>query len=343
MSRSIEIDIFRALGLLLIVLAHVNCPPILHELRSFDVPIMVMCSGLALSYSMEGHKQESYLRFICRRSLRLIVPVWFFLTVYFLFYFLLRLIVTHHSDIPWNSLLRSYLFLNDGFVRYVWIIRVFLLVMIVTPLIFKVTITLKKGLFCLCVLVILLFVDLLETIHLHDSFALFLFNEYLLYLIGYSVLLAFGIRLGMSNNVGKVCNNRLCTFFVLYLIVVLFVFSMKGTSSQFLSHDLKYPPHSLFLLYGITGGGFLWFWVNKILENSRIREAGVIRFLAWIGQNTIWLYLWHIPIKECVNHLCDNWLLRYVLIIFFSLIVYGIQYELVLHSKIGFFVRYFKG
>lgn len=44
-KRYIYIDYLKVLGLLLVILAHVNCPSPLMQVRSFDVPLLVFVSG----------------------------------------------------------------------------------------------------------------------------------------------------------------------------------------------------------------------------------------------------------------------------------------------------------
>lgn len=44
-NRLIFIDYLKLLGLMCIILAHVCTNPIIMQLRSFDVPLMVMISG----------------------------------------------------------------------------------------------------------------------------------------------------------------------------------------------------------------------------------------------------------------------------------------------------------
>ena len=61
-------------------LAHIGPPAALFQLRSFDVPLMIFVSGL--SYS--GRQVVGYASFVRKRLGRLLIPLYFFLTVYFL-------------------------------------------------------------------------------------------------------------------------------------------------------------------------------------------------------------------------------------------------------------------
>ena len=48
-KRYIYIDYLKVLGLLLVILAHVNCPSPLMQVRSFDVPLLVFVSGILVT------------------------------------------------------------------------------------------------------------------------------------------------------------------------------------------------------------------------------------------------------------------------------------------------------
>lgn len=48
-ERDLSIDLMRAIGLLCVILAHVNPPATLMQIRCFDVPLMLFVSGLVFS------------------------------------------------------------------------------------------------------------------------------------------------------------------------------------------------------------------------------------------------------------------------------------------------------
>jgi len=75
-----EVDLLRFIGISMFFLAHIGPPAALFQLRSFDVPLMIFVSGL--SYS--GRQVVGYASFVRKRLGRLLIPLYFFLTVYFL-------------------------------------------------------------------------------------------------------------------------------------------------------------------------------------------------------------------------------------------------------------------
>ncbi len=126
--RDRRVDILRFIGLAMIILAHVSPPPLLFQLRNFDVPLMVLLS--AISYGLSYKATETYPMYFWKRIKRLVFPVWLFLTFYFIF---LMVVDPAHKDLNPERMITSYTL--TGGIGYVWIIRVFLLVALTSPLI----------------------------------------------------------------------------------------------------------------------------------------------------------------------------------------------------------------
>ena len=123
------IDFLRFVGITLIVLAHIQAPFTITQIRIFDVPLMVFVSGL--SYSGRTIN-ASWSSFYWPRIKRIIIPVYIFLTFYFILFYVLKLPLT------WGMVANSFLLATDGGIGFVWIMRVFLLVMVVTPFLIEV-------------------------------------------------------------------------------------------------------------------------------------------------------------------------------------------------------------
>ena len=77
-KREPSIDILRFIGLSLLILAHVDSPFIIHQIRMFDVPMMVFISGL----SYGGKDIDDIGKFYLNRIKRLLIPVWTFIPIY---------------------------------------------------------------------------------------------------------------------------------------------------------------------------------------------------------------------------------------------------------------------
>lgn len=126
--RDPAVDLLRFIGISMIFLAHIGPPAALFQLRSFDVPLMIFVSGL--SYS--GRQVVGYASFVRKRLGRLLIPLYLFLTVYFLVMWLL----SECGVVEWfaaRKVVGTYLLRLKPSINYVWIFRVFLIVMLLTP------------------------------------------------------------------------------------------------------------------------------------------------------------------------------------------------------------------
>ncbi|MEN6851234.1 acyltransferase family protein [Klebsiella variicola] len=119
MQRDVTIDILRVCGLLLIMLAHVNPPNLIFQIRTFDVPMMVFVSGV--SYFLSKKADVSYFSYAFSRFKRLVLPVWIFLFFFFLTIYLFRP-VNFLDLLSVKNILSTYMLNGFG---YVWVIRVF--------------------------------------------------------------------------------------------------------------------------------------------------------------------------------------------------------------------------
>ena len=135
-DRIIFIDYLKIIGLFCIILAHVCTNQYILQIRNFDVPLMVVISGfLAIdSYKRSIENDQSIFNYYWKRISRLLIPTWMFLSLYFLLVFLLVFITKGNYPYSFSTILRSFLLL-DG-IGYVWIIRVYLICALLTPLFF---------------------------------------------------------------------------------------------------------------------------------------------------------------------------------------------------------------
>ena len=149
-QRDLTIDYLRFIGISMIILAHVSAPFTLVQFRSFYVPLMIFISGLTSSRKT----LPSYFRYIWTRSKRLLIPVYVFLTGLFLILYLLCSSGVIITDLSLKTVVHTYLLLEG--IGYVWIIRVFLLIMIVTPFLVRFEMTCRNnvlyGLICLALM-----------------------------------------------------------------------------------------------------------------------------------------------------------------------------------------------
>ncbi len=185
-SREISIDLLRFFGLSLIILAHVQPPELLFQIRAFDVPLMLFVSGLAFS----GRKPDFSSSFFWKRFKRLVVPVYIFLTIYFAFVYIARMFGVDFG-VRLKHVIGSYL-LMDG-IGFVWVIRVFLIVGLFTPFLLAFDNKIKSDtVFLVIAGVILCMIEILlsNRIGFNNIFV----REFVYYAIGYELLFTLGLR-----------------------------------------------------------------------------------------------------------------------------------------------------
>ena len=109
-KRDITIDLLRVIGLFLVIAAHCEFPEWFYEFREFDVVTLVAVSGMSF-YVSSNKKAESYPEYVKKRFLRLVLPVWEFLIVFFLVFALLGV------TFRFREILESFLLLSGGTFR----------------------------------------------------------------------------------------------------------------------------------------------------------------------------------------------------------------------------------
>lgn len=288
--RDIKIDFLRFLGLSLIILAHVDPPRWLAQLRNFDVVLMVVVSGLAFTQS---RRVESYQSYLWKRIKRLLFPVWLFLSFYFLANTGLSLL-GKTALIPPEVILDSYT-LTEG-IGYVWIIRVFLLVALTAPFIARANQRIKdhKVYFSILIFSYLLYELLLAltsrytTTSLGENVSLFVY-----YGIAFSLVFAVGIRLPQLRKAECLV---LAGFFLLtFAVLGITYFTQQGELVTTQTH--KYPPSAYYLSYAMGMTVLVYLVADKCIPI--IRKFKKLEFwILFIAQNSMWMYLWHIPIVE---------------------------------------------
>ena len=197
-DRVIFIDYLKVIGLFCIILAHVCSNQYILQVRNFDVPLMVIISGfLAIdSYKRSIENNSSLFSYYWKRISRLLIPTWIFLSLYFALVFLFVLIVKGNYPYSSSTILRSFLLL-DG-IGYVWIIRVYLICSILTPVFFYFNDKIKSNSMKFIILLIMyVLYELFVFSGINESNAIFEF------------IIAYAIPYGIIYVLGMLSRNRL--------------------------------------------------------------------------------------------------------------------------------------
>jgi len=321
-SRDAYIDFLRALGLLLLVVAHTNPQEWLFQFRSFDVPLMVFISAMCYK-PLRGE----YLAYAYKRLKRIYVPVLIFLTLFFLIELGCNLIIGK-PKIDLKTVAGSYLLLNNPSIGYVWIMRVFLMMALILPILQK---WLKNlGFIAVCITIFgIIGIQhiLVDAVYATDNKVLrFILDETFLYAFGYAPLLILGLK------IQSIKKNEMMIFILITLLAVIGFVWNNGMA--FDPQQYKYPPQSLYLLYGLFGCATLWS-LRPVLSPIMARCAAIPKFFTYLSTNSMWIYLWHIvPVYYIeTNRILPNyWIGRYLIVFFVAI---GLNY--LYHKIILFF------
>lgn len=313
--RDEKLDVLRFIGLAMIILAHVNPSEWIFQLRNFDVPLMVMISGVAFGLSYKG---EVYGAYLWRRVKRLLFPAWLFLTAYFL----LMYFVSFPKPLPAiEKVWGSYLLLEG--IGYVWIIRVFLLVALVAPFILAFNNKCISNLSYFSSIVAIYAGYEIALYGLQSSLSTpvgVVVENTLLYVIPYAVIFSLGLRFSVQSSYRLIVPGLVSGFIFVVMAFVLFLRSEGVVYTQ----AFKYPPQLYYLSYAIAVSFILWFFVDLLMPY--IKGIIVYPFIEFIARNSLWAYLWHIPFVDVFDF---EFYYKYPLVFFCACLMTYIQINLV--------------
>ena len=282
-TRNIKLDTLRFIGLLLIILAHTNPPAILFQLRNFDVPLMVIVSGAVFGISSVKHKLP-YKNYLQKRVLRLLFPTWLFLSFFFILTYALSLISGYHYPFSNEKILLSYTLISG--IGYVWIIRVFLLVASIAPLILEIHNRTKSHLKYF--MIITTAYTIYEVIYVRYTGINYVIDSFMknivYYIIPYGCLFGIGLRLPTLSK--KDITNIIVINFALFSTLILINYCLNFPIQ---TQEYKYPPRIYYISYSILVSLLLY-----ILLDEQILKIFDNKIVHFISKSSMWIYLWHV-------------------------------------------------
>ena len=315
MNRDHTIDYLRAIGLYAIILAHIASPWALHQLRNFDVPLMVFISGI--SFSLSKTSSGPYLKYAWSRIKRLLFPVWIFLTLFFALSSL-----THvFGDYSFEVILESFT-LSEG-IGYVWIIQIFIIVSLLAPFLsFIVDRTLPIRWLPIALLGSMLIFSMIflnlgpET---RSFFSLNYFARAFINALFYSHIFIFGMivkRLSFTY-----LESSFLVLLTGFTLICYYLYMSTGgyVSTQF----YKYPPTFYYFSYAIGVSLVLYVLIKYSPYNLNGPIRSVVLFTA---RNSIWIYLWHIAFLKVLQTYSLYWVFKYPLVLCASVVIVFCQY-----------------
>ena len=279
-SRINYIDFLKFIGLLGIFIAHVDSPSWAMMLRSFDVPLMVILSAILADRSFRKYESQgsgAIKRFYFSRFKRLVIPTWFFLTLYFALDYL---IIGKFHDVKYY--VYSYCLTRYG-IKYVWIILIYLYSALLVPLYRKMSLSIKSIILVFCI----------YTIY-EIAFAIYGKGNGILGKIIYTSLysiIPYGMVTFLGFNYYRMSKKLKITIMLsaLLFFVGMGVYYWYNLGSPQLVQIAKYPARIYYLSYGI----FCSFALLLLCENHDMKIYQNL-FIRWVSAHSMWVYLWHI-------------------------------------------------
>ncbi len=315
--RRIEyIDFLKTLGLLLLILAHVDGPAFLLQLRCFDVPLMVILSGMLARNSYRRYlakkKPEHPLfdrGYLLKRIVRLLIPTYIFLTIFFIIMATLGKTYTVR-DIIYSYLLQS----GSRGIGYVWIILVYLLCAFEVPFLYKLSLSSFKVIFC----TIFVYITYELMAHYHIGMENFLFYSIFYYAIPYGILTLIGMN---YDELPKAPKRMLFLFSMGTFFAILVLFYIKTGAVKNMA-IFKYPPRIYFLSYGV----FMSILLIEIASRKHLQVYDN-KLVTFIGKSTLWIYLWHILFLNLFDWfgVLKCWWIRFIILVLLSCVVTFVQ------------------
>lgn len=336
LTRNLNYDLLRLLGLLIIVIAHSNPPEWLFQLRNFGTPLLVLGSGLtyALIYS---HRTLNIRSFYPKRIKNLLLPVWLFLTLFFVGYYLFSQLIDSEFPFTLRKVIGSYALM--GGIGFVWVFKVYLALALLTPLALYLNrrISSNNAYFAALLLAYLGY-ELMVSVY-SDSVGSII-NSLVFTFIPYGLIYCYAFRLPYLSN-QQVLSTALLSmlFFVLYAL-----FKFNETGSFVTTQGYKYPPTFYYLSYAFFAINIIYL----LVKSCSLKSLQTQRVIIWLSSNSMWLYLWHILALFVWSGLLGTpdgsmlpFLQKALFVIGFAVLCVHIQNKLNLPSTSQLFNRFF--
>lgn len=156
-----------------------------------------------------------------------------------------------------------------------------------------------------------------------------------MYFTGYQIFIWFGV--GIKDLEKR--NLSLLTIGLLLMSISLLFYRIAINKADILSLNFKTPPYLDYQIYGMAVASLLWRMKDLLIP------IAYFKFMKFIGQNTIWLYFWHIPIVITMKSLLVNfhWGIVFIITFILSCVMYYIQFISVKKIDNIFFNKYLIG
>lgn len=301
--RDESIDVLRVLGTILVIFAHMDLPNFISNIRTFDVVLLIIISGI--SYVRSNNDNCSIKEYLIKRTKKLVCPTYVCMFFIFISAYIACIVLGRSQLFSTRTIFMSLIFSNEG-IGYIWIVKIYIIIALLSRSLYKVTNYLKNDflfVFVLCLLIILQH-ELLNIDILRISFV---FRNYLFYIIPYSVAILIGMRWAFSNMMFK--NTIIC--------VLALAFGIITINNGFHPAAYKYPPDFQYLVYGL--------FISSLLLRLNITISS--NFITQVSKNSFVIYLFHIIFLMSYNFMVkflnigilNNYMIKFLVVISLSI------------------------
>ncbi|MEK4430728.1 acyltransferase [Paenibacillus sp. FSL M7-0802] len=291
-ERNRTVDILRFIAIVSIIIAHASPNELLFRIRNFDVVLMVLLMGVSFNISQKEHS-VNYNSYILKRFKRLIISTWIFLTAFFALFYMISNFSNKNLFFDIKTIVLSFAF--NGGIGYVWVMYVFFVVSLFSPLILQLSEKIKSNNKYLLLLIFLYMIyhylvslNRLLPVNLGGNL-----QNYILTPFGYCLIAAVGIRFNKMNK--KEISVISGVFLSIFLIFML-LYKFKSTQ------DFKYPPTIYYISYGL----FVSFALYLIFNQQWVQNLIFNRFVFFYSKVSLNLYFLHIISIYTLNFYGQN-------------------------------------
>lgn len=279
MTRNLKLDALKVIAIICIIIAHSAPPQLLFQLRNFDVPLMAIISGAL--FSLTSYKY-SYIKYVTKRILRLLIPTYTFLLIFFTSIYLFTLL--RHQSYPFsNETIRSTFTLHGG-IGFVWIIRVYLLIAVISPVLLNLYRRINTTYFTIFLIITYILYEI-TYFFLRENTNIIL-QYFIFYMLPFGVITGFGIQLLKLST--RTLIHTMCYSFSLFTYLSFIYYLRTGNFVQ--TQDYKYPPQIYYLSFALSICIFLYL----LLKIPFVLNLFKSKYIYFISSSSLWIYLWQI-------------------------------------------------
>ncbi|QDU71453.1 acyltransferase family protein [Mucisphaera calidilacus] len=292
-DRDVLIDVLRAIGLVMIVLAHtIPSGWTIFQLRNFDVPLMAFVAGM--SFAVTAPERLSLGPYYLKRIGRLLVPTYTFLLLFFGITALCCWLIDQPFALQGGWYQTFMLTNHPPSIGYVWIIRVFVLLAATAPLLHWVWMRTPKAVFASSLIVAYAGYEVAfyniprpETVWVRT-----LLFTYIYFAISYALMFGVGM---LCTRLSALQRFLAVIFFSIVFVICIFYFA-RGDEITLRMQSYKYPPR----LYYVSWGMLMSLTLSLVL--MRLWLPGVLMSaVRFLSSASLWIYLWHIAVLYIIR------------------------------------------